>query len=32
LELFSGTILHLGKELGIPTPTTRKICQKLERI
>jgi 2-dehydropantoate 2-reductase len=32
LELFGGTILHLGKELGIPTPTTRKICQKLERI
>jgi 2-dehydropantoate 2-reductase len=32
LELFGGTILHLGKELGIPTPTTRRICQKLERI
>lgn len=32
LELFGGTILHLGKELGIPTPTTRKIYQKLEGI
>ena len=32
LELLGGTILHLGKELGIPTPTTRKICQELERI
>ena len=32
LELFGGTILHLGKELGIPTSTTRKICQELERI
>ena len=31
LELFGGTILHLGKEMGIPTPTTRKICQELER-
>lgn len=31
LELFGGTILHLGKELSIPTPTTRKICQELER-
>jgi 2-dehydropantoate 2-reductase len=29
LELFGGTILSLGKEMGIPTPTTRKICQKL---
>jgi 2-dehydropantoate 2-reductase len=32
LELFGGTILRLGQELGIPTPTTRKICQQLERI
>lgn len=32
LELLGGTILHLGKELGISTPTTRKICQELERI
>jgi 2-dehydropantoate 2-reductase len=32
LELFGGTILRLGKELGTPTPTTRKICQELERI
>jgi len=32
LELFGGTILFLGKEMGIPTPTTRKICQELERI
>jgi 2-dehydropantoate 2-reductase len=32
LELFGGTILHLGKEMGIPTPTTRKICLELERI
>jgi 2-dehydropantoate 2-reductase len=32
LELFGGTILYLGKEVGIPTPTTRRICQELERI
>ncbi len=32
LELFGGTILHLGKELGIPTPTTKRICQELENI
>lgn len=32
LELLGGTILHLGKELGIPTPTTRRICRQLERI
>jgi 2-dehydropantoate 2-reductase len=32
LELLGGTILHLGKELGISTPTTREICQELERI
>jgi 2-dehydropantoate 2-reductase len=32
LELFGGTILYLGKELGIPTPTAKKICQELERI
>jgi 2-dehydropantoate 2-reductase len=32
LELFGGTILFLGKEMGIPTPTTRKICQELERL
>jgi len=32
LDLFGGTILYLGKEMGIPTPRTRKICQELERI
>jgi 2-dehydropantoate 2-reductase len=32
LELFGGTILCLGKEMGIPTPTARKMCQELERI
>jgi len=32
LELFGGTILYLGKEMDIPTPTTRRICQELERI
>ncbi len=32
LELFGGTILYLGNEMGIPTPTTRKIYQELERI
>jgi 2-dehydropantoate 2-reductase len=31
LELFGGTILYLGKEMGIPTPTTKRICQGLER-
>jgi 2-dehydropantoate 2-reductase len=29
LELFSGTIIDLGKKLGIPTPTTKKIYQEL---
>ena len=32
LELLGGTILRLGKEMGIPTPTTGKIYQKLEGI
>jgi len=32
LELFGGTILYLGKEMDIPTPMTRRICQELERI
>jgi 2-dehydropantoate 2-reductase len=31
LELFGGTIVDLGKELGIPTPTTEKIYHELER-
>jgi 2-dehydropantoate 2-reductase len=29
LELFGGTIIDLGKKLGIPTPTTQKIYQEL---
>ena len=32
LELFGGTIVDLGKEWGVPTPTTGKIYQELERI
>ncbi len=32
LELFGGTIIDLGKKLGIPTPTTEKICRELERV
>jgi len=32
LELFGGTIVDLGKELGIPTPTTEKIYRELEKI
>ncbi len=32
LELFGGTIIDLGRKAGIPTPTTRKITQELERI
>ncbi len=32
LELFGGTIVDLGKKLGIPTPTTAKIYQELEKI
>jgi 2-dehydropantoate 2-reductase len=32
LELFGGTIIELGRKVGIPTPTTRKINQELERI
>jgi 2-dehydropantoate 2-reductase len=31
LELFGGTIIDLGKILGIPTPTTEKIYRELER-
>jgi 2-dehydropantoate 2-reductase len=30
LELFSGTIIDLGKKLGISTPTTEKIYRALE--
>jgi 2-dehydropantoate 2-reductase len=30
LELFGGTIIDLGKKLGIPTPTTEKIYRDLE--
>ncbi len=29
LELFGGTMIDLGKKLGIPTPTTKKIYQEL---
>jgi len=29
LELFGGTIIDLGKKLGIPTPTTKKIYEEL---
>jgi 2-dehydropantoate 2-reductase len=29
LELFGGTIIDFGEKLGIPTPTTKKIYQKL---
>ncbi len=32
LELFGGTIIDLGKELGIPTPTTKKIYRELEGV
>jgi len=32
LELFGGTIVDLGKKLGIPTPTTEKIYRELEKI
>ena len=32
LELFGGTIVDLGKKLGIPTPTTAKIFRELEKI
>jgi 2-dehydropantoate 2-reductase len=32
LELFSGTIIDLGKKLGIPTPTTKKIYQELGEV
>jgi 2-dehydropantoate 2-reductase len=30
LELFGGTIIGLGKKLGIPTPTTNRIYHELE--
>jgi 2-dehydropantoate 2-reductase len=30
LELFGGTIIDVGKKLGIPTPTTEKIYRELE--
>lgn len=32
LELFGGTIIDLGKKLGIPTPTTEKIYRELEKV
>ncbi len=32
LELFGGTIVSLGKELGIATPTTARIYQELKKI
>jgi len=32
LELFGGTIVDLGKELGIPTPTTAKIYREIQKI
>ena len=32
LELFGGTIVDLGKKLGIPTPTTAKIYREIEKI
>jgi 2-dehydropantoate 2-reductase len=32
LELFGGTIIDLGKKLGIPTPATKKIYQELEGV
>jgi 2-dehydropantoate 2-reductase len=31
LELFGGTIITLGKKLGLPTPTTQEIYQELEK-
>ena len=31
LGLFGGTIIDLGKKLGIPTPTTEKVYRELER-
>jgi len=32
LELFGGTIIDLGKKLGIPTPTTKKIYRELQGV
>ena len=32
LELFGGTIVNLGKKLGIPTPTTKRINGELEGV
>jgi len=32
LELFGGTIIDLGKKMGIPTPTTKKIYRELEGV
>jgi 2-dehydropantoate 2-reductase len=32
LELFGGTIIDLGKKLGIATPTTRRIFYELQGI
>ncbi len=31
LELFGGTIVDLGKKLGVPTPTTARIYQEFEK-
>jgi 2-dehydropantoate 2-reductase len=30
LELLGGTIIDLGKKLGIPTPTTKRVYRELE--
>ena len=30
LELLGGTIIELGKKLGIPTPTTKKYNEKMK--
>jgi 2-dehydropantoate 2-reductase len=32
LDLFGGTIIDLGKKLGLPTPTTNKIYRELEGV
>ncbi len=32
LELFGGTIIDLGKKLGLPTPTAKKIYRELEGV
>ena len=32
VEMFAGTVVALGKELGVPTPVNEKILQKVREM